>query len=274
MKLIKRSLFWLSVIAACLPPIAAFATGPTGTYYLTAGEPGGTNWAVQGNAVVNSWPQHHPESGGEYAIAVSSTVRTLGSNQITNHPGSEYTLNGTYTGTDYAYPSVTNRFYDGTTDGSFNYSVDYSGGGVYRMNSDWSQSTLLFNSVTNALGITYDPSNNSLWISSFNTNTVVDYSLTGTPLSSFSVPFSKITCLALDPADQTLWMGSQSTEGTFYQYSKAGAQLNTQFYSALANQNTLGGEFAVPEPGTIGLLGLGSAVLVLGAWRRRKWAAK
>jgi hypothetical protein len=62
-------------------------------------------------------------------------------------------------------------------------------------------------------------------------------------ISSFTVPFSNITCLAVDPADNTLWMGSQNTEGTFYQYSKSGTALGSVFYPALSGQNTIGGEF-------------------------------
>ncbi len=72
-------------------------------------------------------------------------------------------------------------------------------------------------------------------------------SLTGALLSSFTVPFTGVSCLALDPADGTLWMGSQNTKGTFYQYSQAGTRLRTRTYGNLLGQNTLGGEFP-PAP--------------------------
>jgi len=76
-------------------------------------------------------------------------------------------------------------------------------------------------------------------------------SLFGTLISSFTVPFTSITYRALDPTDNTLWMGSQNTEGMFYQYSKTGTQLSSVFYPALATQNTLGGEFQAVAPAAL-----------------------
>src|SRR2546430_10837732 len=117
--------------------------GPISTWYLTAGDQG-TNWMIQG-ASASSFPQHHPENQGEYAVAVSGDVRTLGNGNTGSGLGSQYTLAGVYTGTDYAYPNTALRFYDGATDGTYNYSVDYGSGAVYRMDRDWSNPSLLFN---------------------------------------------------------------------------------------------------------------------------------
>jgi PEP-CTERM motif len=146
------------------------------------------------------------------------------------------------------------------------------------LGADWTAPTTLFNlGVTSLLGITYDQTNNSLWISSFgSTSTVSDYSLSGTLLSKFNVSPTDLSCLALDPADNTLWMGSQSNEGTFYQYSKGGQLLSTVTYAALANQNTLGGEFnltptTVPEPSSLALCGLAGIVgLAITRVRRKR----
>jgi hypothetical protein len=218
-----------------IPSLAVIGNGPLSPLYLTAGDQN-MIWVVQGNSVINSWSAHNT---GEDALAILSTVRTLGESA----PGSDYTLGGTYTGTDYPYPATGAAFFDGTTDGVLNYSVDLSNGGVYSMNSDWTNPISLFSTPAGDLAIAFDRSSSTFWLGSFTGNTVEHRSRTGTVLSSFTVPFSSITCLALDPADGTLWMGSQATQGTFYQYSQTGVLLNTMHYTALETQNTLGGEF-------------------------------
>ncbi len=251
----------------------AVAQGPIGTYYLTAGDQG-TNWIIQGTTAT-SFAQNQAADRGEYGIAVTSTVQTLGNGNAGEMGlGSQYTLGGVYTGTNYAYPAVTASFYDGTTDGTHNYSVGFTDGLVYQMNLDWSKPVVLFDTHAGAgdLGITYDSANNSIWVSSFVSNSVTDYTLSGTVLSSFTGPNVELTSLAYDPSDGTLWMGSQNQEGTFWQYSTSGVQLQSQFYAALAGQNTLGGEFsinAVPEPSSLALCGLGALALAGYARRRR-----
>jgi hypothetical protein len=161
-------------------------------------------------------------------------------------------LDGTFTGTSYNFPLPSAGFWDGATDGVSNYSVDYFNGGVYKFDSNWGNRTLLFSTPTLYLGITYDPAGNSLWIANWDSGVLEQRSMTGALLSSFHTSLTRITCLALDPADGTLWMGSQFTIGTFYQYSRSGVALGTRVYAALQNQNTLGGEFprtaASPTP--------------------------
>ena len=235
-------------------------SGPVSKLYLTAGEQG-HNFIIQGSTVTQS----NVAVGKEYAIAVSGDVRTLIPSSEGSTGGANYDLNFTDTGGRY---TSTFNFFDGTTDGTHNYSVNYNIGSenVYQTGRNWQTPVALFQVPEAYFGITYDRTNNSLWISNFHGTTVGDYSLTGTLLSSFNTTFNSITCLSLDPADNTLWMGSQNTKGTFYQYSKGGVFLQSDTYAALANQNTLGGEFniaapAVPEASTTVSLGL---LLVLG----------
>jgi hypothetical protein len=255
----------------------AGAQGPTGTYYLTAGDQG-TNWIIQGTTAT-PFADNQPGLGGEYAIAVTSTVQTLGNgNPFDKGLGAQYTLGGVFTGTNYAYPAVTASFFDGTTDGAHNYSVNFLTGLVYQMNLDWSNPVVLFDTLAGVggdLGITYDSANNSIWVSGFNNSTVTDFALNGTVLSSFTGPAGELSSLAYDPSDGTLWMGSQAQEGTFWQFSTTGTQLQSQFYAALVGENTLGGEFAinpVPEPSSLALAALGGLALV-GIRRRRTRSA-
>jgi hypothetical protein len=160
--------------------------------------------------------------------------------------GSEYTPSGIYTGINFPFPLAGAGFWDGATDGTNNYSVDYNNGGVYKFDSDWGGPSLLFETPIHYLGITYDESNNTLWLSQWDNGVVEHRALDGTLLGSFAVPFTKISCLAIDPADGTLWMGSQITQGTFYQYTQSGIIVTTRVYPFLTKLNTLGGEFPSP----------------------------
>jgi len=228
----------ITVLSALFFAGTANATGPVSKLYLTAGDQQ-MIWVVQGTSVVNSWTAQHQF---EYPLEVSNTIRTLG--RFAGEFGSEYTLAGAFTGTTYSFPfGLGPELLDGTTDTQTNYSVDFNTGDVYSFNSTWGNPTFLFTTSPDFLGITYDATDNTLWLANFGGNTVEHRSLFGTLISSFTVPFTSISCLALDPADNSLWMGSQNTEGTFYQFSKSGTALGSVFYPALAGQNTLGGEF-------------------------------
>src|SRR2546426_7492396 len=120
MKVFKSA---VATVACTFLAAASIAQGPISAYYLTAGDQG-NNWIAQGTSA-SSFPQAHPGNLGEYGIAVDSTVRTLGNGNDGINLGAQYTLAGVYTGTDYPYPDPSLRFYDGTTDGTLNYSVDF-----------------------------------------------------------------------------------------------------------------------------------------------------
>jgi len=248
--------------------------------FLTDGD-NSTNVAITGTTVTTFAQATNTDTGGagdEYAIAVPSTIRTLGNgNQggsgTQEFSGSEYQLDGTPTGVTYAYPlSTGGDFYDGGTDGVNNFSVDYSTGNVYDFGLDWSNPGYLFTTQSGDLGITYDPVNQSLWISGYAGTDVSDYSLTGTLLSSFTAA-APVFGLAMDYTDDTLWADGQ---GTLYQYSRTGAELST-FDDGLT-LNTLGAEFqfpsATPEPGTAFLGIAGLLAMAMGLAQRRIRAKK
>jgi PEP-CTERM motif len=242
--------------------IAQAQSGPGANYYMTAGDQS-QNWtALGGTATMGT-----QALGGEYNIAVSGDLRTTGN--FNSNLGQQYNLSMISTGTTYA--GSWQGLYDGTTDGSRNYSIDYGSGDVLSYDRNWQGPTTLFNAGTgfgNYLGITYDGTG-GLWISRWNSDVVEHRSMTGSLLSSFNTGFSSITCLAMNYSDGTLWMGTQNTLGKFFQFSTSGTNLQSVTYSNMANANTLGGEFnvnPVPEPASFAVLGLGALVLL----RRRK----
>lgn len=278
----------LGAALLAMAPAWAGAQGPASTYYLTNGD-AAQNWRVQGLSAVSS-AQANPNGGGsgngEYAIAVSSDIRTLGNGNSgadsVPRLGSLYNLNFVYQGVDYPYPTLgTRSFYDGTTDGTFIYSLDYNSGEVVRMNNDWTGVTALFNTgfgSTASIGITYDGTDGTLWTASFNTNEIRHFTMGGALLGSFNASFftGSLTALAWDPRTDTLWMGSQNNQGTFAEYSKTGTLLQSQVYASMAAENTLGGEFqisAVPEPTSWALATAGLGAAIATRQRRRQATA-
>jgi len=247
--------------------LVAEAAGPTSTLYLTAGD-NHRNWRIlAGTTTAVSSPQNESGQGGEYAIAVSGgTIRTGGNGDYLVGPltqGSTYNLAFGYTGPRLANPL--NHILDGTTDGVYNYGVDWYFRNVYRCNLDWSSPTFMFNAKphtnpNSAEEITYDPNSHGLWIAD-STGKIDLYSMGGSHLSSFATPGCADISLAYDFADGTLWTMTSWNSGIFRQYSTTGSLLQT--ISISSTDNIIGAEFAlIPEPGLLSLLCLGILTIV------------
>ena len=235
-------------------------------YYLTDF---GTDkvYVLQGTNIVRSW-SITPDTMSP--IAVKDTVR-LSSINNTN-VGREYSIQGLATGVTFpASASPPLYIWDGTTDGTYNYTVDYANGNVLRYDANWANPSILFTTTANRIGIAYDPTNNSLWLGGANAAVIEDRQLNGTLISSIPVPVSQtflgVNALALDPADQTLWYTDYRSQ-SFRQVTKTGTLVSSFTVPSLLNATDLyGGEFAIPEPGALSLAAIGSSVLL-----RRKTA--
>jgi len=261
----------------------AAAAGPISTLYFTSGSGAGRLGltAIEGPNVI--WPGFTIFSGSHSALAVNGSVRTLGLSSP--YVGNEYFLNLFPTGqSSYPFPAAlgSDSVYDGTTDGTFNYAWNLTRGAAYKFNLDWTGATLLFtlgNASGNRLGITYDASNNSLWLSGYDgaVGTLIsNYSLNGALLSSFNIDHDQNGFLALDPADGTLWLSRIDRDGpglVLGQYARSVAGsfgatqtlLQGQVYRGQA-VDAFGGEFqytdsVVPEPSSLALLAFGSLAL-------------
>ena len=267
----------VALVAFTLAGVAQAGPGPTSPLYLTtySNGPGTSITVVQGNSVIQTFPAAYSSEVVEMPIAVYGDIRTTGFCSqcgVQYTVGGQYTLGGTPTGKTYAIPSSVTWAEDSTSDGSHNYLVDFHTGTVYQTARDFTNPVALFvaASTNDALGITYDPLNSSLWISDNSDSTVYNYSLSGTLLSSFSTGHNGNVALALDPADHTLWLTNDtgSNPVDLEQYSTAGVLLSTGPYVDIA----FGAEFdlapTTPEPGTLILFG--SGILGLAGVLRRK----
>lgn len=275
--------FGLLASAAQASPIV----GPTSQLYL-ASYSDKTLYALQGANIVATAETYCNHC--EAPIAVAGDIRTA---NTSGGGGGQYRTDLTKTGVTYdATPQggPFEQYGDGATDGRRNYSVAHNSQGllpittVYGFNRDWAQREAVFNltSNTSAIGITYDPSNNSIWLLSTvrddiggSQEMIQDYALDGTLLSQFaSLQYGR--SLALDYADGTLW-AVRGNANYFDQYDKAGNLLQTVSYSSrLGNQGGyIGAEFdlgattnAVPEPAGLAWMALG--LLAVQMLRRRK----
>ncbi len=232
------------------------AAGPTRELFITTRPiDGGTSAiaVVQGSSIKRSWATVH---GNELALAVRSTVRTLGlhSQPLPGDFGAEYSIAGGVTGIDYAMPVTWGsgvQFLDGASDGVFNYAFDFGSNTAYRFDSGWANPVALFKlrDSIGRLGIAYDPSNNSLWLSGFGNSMIENRAMDGALLDSFQVAHALNNGLALNPDDGTLWLLSVDHPGMIEQFARTGSfrrsAIGRQTYTALQSQRLLGAEFAM-----------------------------
>ncbi len=285
----RLSRFWLTSLMTLGLAMTAGSVhagpGPIGTYYGTqfSDASGNTSLiAIQGSSYVANVAAFTMQEGPIAVFPDSGAIRTTGY-QLGDSGGQYFSspsLNVSWDGTTYKNTFAPSGFtYDGTTDGTRNYTVDYISGDVITTDTSWGGApTTLFNvGVHYMLGITYDFSNNSLWMQNYSTGQILDFSLTGNLLASFFVQSSAngYAALAMD-VDHTLWYENYGT-GVLQHYATDGTYLGSADYSADGMAYVLGAEIAppingVPEPSTV--LAAGFGVLTIGALVRRRRAAR
>ena len=198
-------------------------------------------FVVQGGEVIRQWKK--VVSRFESPIAVIDTVRTT-SSFLAGGPGAEYTLDGNDTGKRFPHPEGIGEFWDGTTDGEFNYGVVLEGNKVvFRTDLNWANPEGLFSVNRRFVGITFDTTDNTLWLGGWRDDPLIEHrALDGELLGSFVPKGVRNSALALDPADDTLWVAEGSRVRILRQYSKDGELLQDLVIDGLDGQ-TIGAEF-------------------------------
>jgi hypothetical protein len=248
---------------------SATTVTPKGKLYLASSDQfGGFTHIVelQGNSVTQFAQSYNP--GHEFPIAVFGDIRTTG-NHAGVDEGGQYSLSGTATGVTYVLPGSMNDASDSTSDGTYNYLVDYTNLNVIRTDRDFTNAVVLFSvgPTSGPAGITYDPLDQSLWISFTGFQDLQEYSMTGTLLKSINAAYPDNAALAFDPSDGTLWVVNNHT-GYLEQFSTSGQALGQGPYVG----TSYGAEFNLattfvptPEPRTLilfssGIVGLAGLV--------------
>lgn len=243
------------------------AAGPTSTLYLTNyGEFSGGN--VTGLDLVQGVTESSFATSNQLDICIAvagGDVRTMG--YSFNDAGSRFNLlGGPLTGGPYVNPIPNSQLHDGTSDGNFNYSVNFTTGDVLQFDRNWANQISLFNagSLPGAGWITMNAADGSFWLSQWGGPSIVQHrSHFGTLLGSFNSGIANSAGLALDPADGTLWMSDFGNGHTLYQFTQTGTFLQSTSFSLAGSW--YGMEFAtspVPEPASMAILGIGAAALL------------
>jgi hypothetical protein len=231
-----------TALAFALLTPAVFAQ--TSELYLTSYS---TNdaFVVKNGQILRQFSRTAPNDGP--ALVVQGTVKMYG--QYGGSIGREYDYNGGLLAGSYVNAGFVDC-YDGATDGTRNWTIshnDFSNNfAVIAGDSNWGNMQVAFVPTRRSSGITFDPTDNTLWITNNagGCDGIQHYTTSGTLLGEFFFPFISGGGygIALDPADQTLWVpGAFGTATQLYQFSKAGVLLQTLTVPGLTN--TLGAEF-------------------------------
>ena len=239
----RKALTHATAIAALLAAIAisspAFAGGGIGLesrYFLTSG---GHRKIIRMKG--ETYIEADNQTGApEHPLYIMGKIRTA--SMLYAGPGARYGQGLSPDGKTYTN-YVADQIWDATSDGCKVYTVNFDTGDVIRADLDWSNPEILFtlDPAHQYLGITYDPSDHSLWVSEWDGDVIRNLDMEGNHLGSFTAHRTHLTCLGLDHATGLLWVGSALHKGEFRGYTRVGA------WSGIVHHGfdyaTYGGEF-------------------------------
>jgi hypothetical protein len=291
---VKLSRGTMLPVFAFVVGISLAGTSNSGILYVT--QYNGTNGAIidtDANVVLNTFTT---TTNTQTAIAVGDTLRIMAGQH--NQSGSEYDLNGNVINSG-IYPNepAYDSFYDGTTDGLFNYAIDHNANGfnqVFRFDRNWANGVGLFRTRDNSSGITYDAATNTLWTTEATSargqpdGLVRQYALDGTFLSEFDKGLAELDNdaiisygIAWDGTDDTLWVTDHGTNTSIlHHYAKDGTKIGTSDFGGTlfgtllgVEENPFGIEFQmvpnVPIPASLPLFLSGLGILGVMRWRSK-----
>ena len=234
-----------SASIACTVLLAGVCAAQTSELVLTS-YASTDAFVVRNGQVIRQFARTSQNDGP--AFCVNTSIKMFG--QFANAIGREYDVNGNLLAGQYPNGGFVDC-YDGATNGALNWTIshnDFSNNfAVLVGDSNWGNMQVAFVPTRRSSGITYDATDNTLWVANNvgGCDNVQHYTLTGTLLGEFPVGLQSGGGygIALDPADQTLWLpGAFGTFSQLHQYSKAGALLQIVTVPGITS-NTLGAEF-------------------------------
>lgn len=176
-------------------------------------DPPGTVYVYVDGIRDRAWSHQHTSESA--LVVIDTLVRTM--SHVPPTRGWEYAYDGTLTGRAF---TCVGGIYDAGSDGVYIYAWYWFEATLVRFDSEWDNGEALFSlpfeEYSKAyMGITYDPGNDSIWLSSWHSASfrrLDNYSLTGELLRSIALGSGYGAGLARDPVDGTLWFFDWSDE--------------------------------------------------------------
>ncbi len=252
----------VATAALCLGGVATHGQ-ETPLVIMTAEDPA-TTWIVQNGEVIDEWGHFERD----VILAVRETIRALRFDS--RGVGHEYEMDGTFTGVTYAPPPVNGQLIDGAASTDHNYTAEFGGSGtVWQFDSAWEGQRALFATGEDYIGIAYDMSDDTLWLS-IDGQGIRNVTLTGETLFEFNPGAGRWGSLAYEQATDTLWMIDNQTS-EMRQYDTSGNMLLSQ--GVVDFGNIFNAEFPVQarlscpwDLNADNLVGTTDLLLLLGSW--------